>query len=161
MVALAAAHDVMVVPHGSSVYSYHLQYAFPNCPLAEFINMSPKADAIVPYFGEWGGLWRCEGGGEPERLREGEETGEHGSLPWAEADAIVPHFGDFVQCGVVKRWGRGDQRETWGIGRDMMGGRGSKTSMEACPGPKKTPQNRSLVHSQSSQEHETKSVLVK
>ena len=42
--ALAAAHDVMVVPHGSSVYSYHLQFAFPNCPIAEFLNMSPNAD---------------------------------------------------------------------------------------------------------------------
>ena len=34
----------MVVPHGSSVYSYHLQFAFPNCPIAEFLNMSPNAD---------------------------------------------------------------------------------------------------------------------
>ena len=51
VVALAAAHDILVVPHGSSVYSYHLQYAFTNCPLAEYINLSPKADQIVPYFG--------------------------------------------------------------------------------------------------------------
>ena len=51
VVALAAAHDILIVPHGSSVYSYHLQYAFPNCPLAEYINLSPKADQIVPYFG--------------------------------------------------------------------------------------------------------------
>ncbi|CAG2195588.1 unnamed protein product [Mytilus edulis] len=41
----------MVIPHGSSVYSYHLQYAFQNCPVAEFINLSPKADTISPYFG--------------------------------------------------------------------------------------------------------------
>lgn len=51
IVAMASAHDVLVVPHGSSIYSYHLQYAFRNCPLAEFINLSPKADKIVPYFG--------------------------------------------------------------------------------------------------------------
>ena len=48
---MAAADDVLVVPHGSSVYAYHLQYAFPNCPVAEFINLSPQGDAIVPYFG--------------------------------------------------------------------------------------------------------------
>ena len=36
LVAMAAADDVLVVPHGSSVYAYHLQYAFPNCPVAEF-----------------------------------------------------------------------------------------------------------------------------
>lgn len=51
VVAMAAAHDILVVPHGSSVYSYHLQYAFRNCPLAEFINLAPQADYIAPYFG--------------------------------------------------------------------------------------------------------------
>lgn len=51
IVAMAAAEDVLVIPHGSSVYSYHLQYAFTNCPLAEFINLSPAADQITPYFG--------------------------------------------------------------------------------------------------------------
>ncbi len=51
VVAMASAHDVLVIPHGSSIYSYHLQYAFRNCPLAEFINLSPKADQISPYFG--------------------------------------------------------------------------------------------------------------
>jgi L-rhamnonate dehydratase len=49
--AMAAAYDIMVIPHGSSVYSYHLQYAFHNCPVAELINLSPLADSIVPYFG--------------------------------------------------------------------------------------------------------------
>ena len=43
IVAMAAAYDLPVVPHGSSVYSYHLQYAFANCPIAEFINLSPNA----------------------------------------------------------------------------------------------------------------------
>ncbi|CAH1800537.1 unnamed protein product [Owenia fusiformis] len=49
--AQAAAYDIPVIPHGSSIYSYHLQYAFRNCPIAEYINMSPKADKITPYFG--------------------------------------------------------------------------------------------------------------
>eukprot|EP00948_MAST-09A_sp_MAST-9A-sp1_P002065 g2065.t1 len=50
--AQASAYDIPVIPHGSSVYSYHLQFAFTNCPIAEFLNMSPKADTIVPYFGD-------------------------------------------------------------------------------------------------------------
>ena len=49
--ALAAAHDLPVIPHGSSVYSYHLQYAFVNCPMAELIMLAPEADVIAPYFG--------------------------------------------------------------------------------------------------------------
>ena len=32
-------------------YSFHLQFAFRNCPVAESINLSPGADTIVPYFG--------------------------------------------------------------------------------------------------------------
>ena len=51
VVAMAAAYDIPVIPHGSSIFSYHLQYAFTNCPLAEYINLSPNADEIVPYFG--------------------------------------------------------------------------------------------------------------
>lgn len=51
VMSLAAANDVLVVPHGSSVYSYHLQFAFNNAPLGEFINLSPKGDEIKPYFG--------------------------------------------------------------------------------------------------------------
>ena len=46
IVALAAAYDIPIIPHGSSIYSYHLQICFPNCPLAEFLVMSPKADSI-------------------------------------------------------------------------------------------------------------------
>merc|ERR1712050_674044 len=49
--ALAAANDVLVVPHGSSIYSYHLQFAFLNAPLGEFINLSADATEIKPYFG--------------------------------------------------------------------------------------------------------------
>ncbi|HEU4388450.1 MAG TPA: L-rhamnonate dehydratase [Blastocatellia bacterium] len=52
IVAMASAYDIPVIPHGSSVFSYHLQYAFSNCPIAEFLVMSPAADAIVPPFGE-------------------------------------------------------------------------------------------------------------
>lgn len=52
IVALASAYDVPVIPHGSSVYSYHLQICFPSCPLAEFLVMSPEADKIVSFFGK-------------------------------------------------------------------------------------------------------------
>ena len=52
IVAMAAAYDVPVIPHGSSVFSYHLQYAFTNCPIAEFLVMSPRADQVVPLFGD-------------------------------------------------------------------------------------------------------------
>lgn len=48
--ALADAHNAMVVPHGSSVYSYHFVITRTNSPFAEFLNMSPKADQIVPMF---------------------------------------------------------------------------------------------------------------
>ncbi len=51
VVALAAAYDIPVIPHGSSVYSYHLQFAFNNCPIGELINLAPAADRIVPLFG--------------------------------------------------------------------------------------------------------------
>lgn len=52
IVAMAAAYDIPVIPHGSSVFSYHMQYAFANCPIAEFLIMSPQADRIVPLFGD-------------------------------------------------------------------------------------------------------------
>ncbi|HSE22821.1 MAG TPA: L-rhamnonate dehydratase [Pyrinomonadaceae bacterium] len=52
IVAMAAAYDIPVIPHGSSVFSYHMQYAFSNCPIAEFLVMSPRADQLVPLFGE-------------------------------------------------------------------------------------------------------------
>jgi L-rhamnonate dehydratase len=51
VVALAAAYDTMVIPHGSSVYSYHLQFAFQNCPMGELIVLAPQADKIWPLFG--------------------------------------------------------------------------------------------------------------
>jgi len=52
IVAMASAYDIPVIPHGSSVYSYHLQYAFTNCPMAEYLVMSPNADKIDPLFGK-------------------------------------------------------------------------------------------------------------
>ncbi|MBA2647065.1 MAG: L-rhamnonate dehydratase [Pyrinomonadaceae bacterium] len=52
IVAMASAYDIPVIPHGSSVFSYHMQYAFTNCPIAEFLIMSPGADKIVPLFGD-------------------------------------------------------------------------------------------------------------
>ena len=52
VVALAAAYDIPVIPHGSGIYSYHLGFAFNNCPMTEFLMMSPAADEIVPIFGD-------------------------------------------------------------------------------------------------------------
>ena len=50
--ALADAHNAMVVPHGSSVYSYHFVATRTNSPFAEFLMMAPKADQVVPMFDE-------------------------------------------------------------------------------------------------------------
>ncbi len=44
--SMAAAYDIPVIPHGSSVFSYHLQFASPNSPMAEILIMSPKADKV-------------------------------------------------------------------------------------------------------------------
>jgi L-rhamnonate dehydratase len=48
--ALADARGVMVVPHGSSVYSYHFVVTRHNSPFAEFLMMAPGADVVVPMF---------------------------------------------------------------------------------------------------------------
>lgn len=48
--ALADAHNVLVVPHGSSVYSYHFVATRHNSPFAEFLMMAPKAGQVVPMF---------------------------------------------------------------------------------------------------------------
>jgi L-rhamnonate dehydratase len=48
--AYADAHDVPVIPHGSSVYSYHFVATRPNQPFAEFLMMAPEADRVVPMF---------------------------------------------------------------------------------------------------------------
>jgi L-rhamnonate dehydratase len=52
IVALASAFDIPVIPHGSSVYSYHLQICFPSCPIAEFLVMHPRGEKVVSYFGK-------------------------------------------------------------------------------------------------------------
>lgn len=48
--ALADAHGAMVVPHGSSVYSYHFVITRTNSPFAEFLMMHPTAEEVVPMF---------------------------------------------------------------------------------------------------------------
>jgi L-rhamnonate dehydratase len=48
--ALADAHNALVVPHGSSVYSYHFVVTRHNSPFAEFLMMSPGADVVQPMF---------------------------------------------------------------------------------------------------------------
>ncbi|OEU87630.1 rhamnonate dehydratase [Streptomyces abyssalis] len=48
--ALADAHGKLVVPHGSSVYSYHFVITRHNSPFAEFLMMAPRADEVVPMF---------------------------------------------------------------------------------------------------------------
>jgi len=48
--ALADAHGKMVVPHGSSVYSYHFVITQHNSPFAEFLMMHPEPSQVVPMF---------------------------------------------------------------------------------------------------------------
>jgi L-rhamnonate dehydratase len=48
--AMADARGVLVVPHGSSVYSYHFVVTRHNSPFAEFLMMAPGADVVVPMF---------------------------------------------------------------------------------------------------------------
>lgn len=46
----ADAAGVLVVPHGSSVYSYHYVMTQRSSPFAEFLMMAPGADRVVPMF---------------------------------------------------------------------------------------------------------------
>ena len=48
--AMADSRGVLVVPHGSSVYSYHFSIARHNSPFAEFLMMAPQADKVIPMF---------------------------------------------------------------------------------------------------------------
>jgi len=48
--AMADARGVLVVPHGSSVYSYHFAITRHNSPFSEFLMMAPKADQVIPMF---------------------------------------------------------------------------------------------------------------
>ena len=50
---MASAYDVMVIPHASSVYSYHLQYAFTNCPMAEYICLSEQVFYLFVHVGRY------------------------------------------------------------------------------------------------------------
>ncbi|HVY86341.1 MAG TPA: L-rhamnonate dehydratase [Caulobacterales bacterium] len=74
--ALADKHRKLVVPHGSSVYSYHFVATQQHSPFAEFLMMAPKADEVVPMFA-------------PQLL--GEPTPKHGRLRISELDR--PGFG--------------------------------------------------------------------
>ena len=47
---LADTHRALVIPHGSSVYSYHFVVTCHNSPFAEFLMMAPAADRVVPMF---------------------------------------------------------------------------------------------------------------
>ncbi|HWG69314.1 MAG TPA: L-rhamnonate dehydratase [Steroidobacteraceae bacterium] len=47
---LAESYGVMMIPHGSSVYSYHFVITRHNSPFAEFLMMHPAADQVVPMF---------------------------------------------------------------------------------------------------------------
>ncbi|MQA06990.1 MAG: L-rhamnonate dehydratase [Pseudonocardiaceae bacterium] len=48
--ALADSRGVLVVPHGSSVYSYHFAITRHNSPFSEFLMMHPEATEVVPMF---------------------------------------------------------------------------------------------------------------
>lgn len=48
--ALADANGALVVPHGSSVYSYHFVVTRTNSPFSEFLMMHPTAEEVVPMF---------------------------------------------------------------------------------------------------------------
>lgn len=48
--AFADAHKTLVIPHGSSVYSYHFVLTRHNSPFAEFLMMAPNADKVIPMF---------------------------------------------------------------------------------------------------------------
>ena len=48
--AMADAEGALVIPHGSSVYSYHFVVTRTNSPFAEFLMMHPTAEEVVPMF---------------------------------------------------------------------------------------------------------------
>ncbi len=47
---LADTRGVLVVPHGSSVYSYHFVLTRHNSPYSEFLMMASQADSVIPMF---------------------------------------------------------------------------------------------------------------
>jgi L-rhamnonate dehydratase len=48
---MAKAYNVRIVPHVSSMYSYHFSMTQTNCPFTEFIILGSRGDKIVPVFG--------------------------------------------------------------------------------------------------------------
>src|SRR5919201_1603632 len=48
--AYADAHGVLVIPHRSTVYSYHFVATRMGSPFAEFLMMAPDAASVVPMF---------------------------------------------------------------------------------------------------------------
>ncbi|MDH5333765.1 MAG: L-rhamnonate dehydratase, partial [Thermoleophilia bacterium] len=72
----ASAHGVLMIPHGSSVYSYHFVATRHESPFAEFLMMAPDAASIVPMF---------------TPLLTGEPVPERGRIPVSALDA--PGFG--------------------------------------------------------------------
>jgi len=48
--ALADSYSTMVIPHGSSVYSYHFVVTRTNSPFSEFLMMHETAEEIIPMF---------------------------------------------------------------------------------------------------------------
>lgn len=74
--AYASAHGVLVIPHASSVYSYHFVATRHESPFAEFLMMAPDAATVVPMF---------------TPLLQGEPVPEEGRLPVSALDA--PGFG--------------------------------------------------------------------
>lgn len=47
---MARRHGVPIVPHGSSVYSYHFVVTRPETPFAEFLMMHPEGTEVTPMF---------------------------------------------------------------------------------------------------------------
>jgi len=47
---MAEERGVLVVPHGSSVYSYHFSITRKSSPFSEFLMMAPEADKVIPMF---------------------------------------------------------------------------------------------------------------
>jgi L-rhamnonate dehydratase len=70
--AYADAHGTLVIPHGSSVYSYHFMITRVDAPFAEFLVMSPDGAEIVPMFTP---LLLGEPVPEGGRIRLGDEPG--------------------------------------------------------------------------------------
>ena len=49
--SLARAFDIPVIFHGSSSFSYHIQFALKSCPYGELLLVCPEASTISPLFG--------------------------------------------------------------------------------------------------------------